>query len=355
MNSSKLNFEYDVRIPDALVQQMLDGEITCAMMITMVILYKWANWKTGRVRWVSSGGLRTASHKQYSDRTFRVSLQKLEGMGWITRHMTPGSHKDYPVTIHNYKFVDDAGKVHILNPKDIKVYDLFENAACREGSHETSYEASQETSHEGSQKDLLNHEFELLHEHKSSNESEPLRKERKKEEAPVASLPTPVFLPESYTLSLHSKEETRHSEEATAVMLKWAVLASHGFSDKDWDAAERLVKQHRSEHVIEVMVNTLTERPKSAAMPWRDFWVFAENFDLNRDLFHAWQRGTEAKARAKAPAPGGKPWVGYRCTVCEIRHTHNKSRICDDCQKAMPFCEACKSHHNDAMFCVADV
>ena len=156
-----LNFDYDVRIPRALIQQMMDGDITPSMLLTMNVLYKWADWSTGRVRWCSSGGLRTATHKAYSDRTFRVSLERLEEMGWITRHMVPGSHKDYPLTIHNYKWVcdetckehkkDGAGKVHILNRKKIKVCDPFKVGACREPSHEGSQETSQETSHEGSQ------------------------------------------------------------------------------------------------------------------------------------------------------------------------------------------------------------
>jgi hypothetical protein len=160
MSKTNLNFEIDVRIPSVLVQQMMDGEITCAMLVTMTILYKWAAWGTGRVRWCSAGGLRTASRKAYSERTFQECLRKLEEMGWITRLMTRGSHEDYPVIIHNYKVTDDAGKVHILNPKDIKVCDPFETGACREASDETSYEGSGETSgeasYEGSDKDKHN-------------------------------------------------------------------------------------------------------------------------------------------------------------------------------------------------------
>lgn len=157
MNKTKLNFEFDVRIPDALIQQMMDGEITCSMLVTMTLLYKWANWATGRVRFCSAGGLVTATHKAYSERTFQVCLQKLDEMGWITRHMVRGSRKDYPVTIHNYKVVDDAGKVSVINPSDIRVPDPFKTGACGEGSDEASDEGSDTTN--------LNHLPELLPDH----------------------------------------------------------------------------------------------------------------------------------------------------------------------------------------------
>ena len=49
--------------------------------------------------------------------------------------MKPGSHKSYAVTIHNYKTTDDAGKVHVINPKDITTYEAFPSGrrdeACR--------------------------------------------------------------------------------------------------------------------------------------------------------------------------------------------------------------------------------
>jgi hypothetical protein len=170
---SKLNFEFDVRIPDALVQQMMDGEITASMLIAMTILYKWSNWSTGKVRRVCAASLCYASHEAYSERTFSEALRKLEWMRWITRRMVAGSHKWYPVTIHNYKIVDDAGKVHILNPTDIKVYDKFPEGRCDEASDETSYEGSDEASYETSD----SHESELKSEHQSSNESSPKPKE----------------------------------------------------------------------------------------------------------------------------------------------------------------------------------
>jgi hypothetical protein len=161
-----VDLTFDVRIPQALVDQMMAGEITCAMLTTMTILYKWANWGTGVVRFCSARGLVTASHKAYSERTFQACLQKLEAMGWITRHMVPGSHKDYAVTLHNYKVMDDAGKVQIINPRKLKLSDPTKIGACGETSGETSEEPSDEGSEETSDKVLLNHKPNLLPQHK---------------------------------------------------------------------------------------------------------------------------------------------------------------------------------------------
>jgi hypothetical protein len=170
------HFEFDVRIPQFLIDQLKRGEITASMLTTMTLLYSWANWKTGRVRNASAGGLRTASQKAYSERTFSDALKRLEEMGWITRHMIHGSHKDYPITLHNYKWVCDdtceehkkegAGKVHILNPKELKDYVETQIARCDEASNEGSDEGCDEGSDETSDK--------VLSKHLSSNKPEDL-------------------------------------------------------------------------------------------------------------------------------------------------------------------------------------
>lgn len=157
-----MNFDFDIRIPDILVQQMMDGEITCAMLVTMVILRKWSNWDTGIVRRVCASSLCYAANEAYSVRTFQDALLRLEKMGWITRQIVNGSHKWYPVVIHNYKWVgvcgdqkccpkpekgdsgEPAGKVHILNPKKIKVSEISAKTICGERNVETSVETSEE-------------------------------------------------------------------------------------------------------------------------------------------------------------------------------------------------------------------
>ena len=178
MSNTNLNFEYDVRIPDALIQQLLDGEITGAMLLTMTILYKWSTWGTGKVRRVCASSLCYASQKAFSERTFSEALRKLEWMRWITRHMVTGSTKWYRVTIHNYKWTDDAGKVHILNPTDIKVYDKYPEGRCGEASKEGSWETSDEGTDEGSDRLLSLPESEPKSENESLPESEHQSKER---------------------------------------------------------------------------------------------------------------------------------------------------------------------------------
>lgn len=101
------------------------------------------------------------------------SLKRLEEMGWITRHMTPGSHKWYSVTIHNYKFVDDAGKIHILNRKEIKTSLQSEEVTCGGGSDVASGERSHEISVDDSGEASDRHKSSPKSEHQSSDQSEP--------------------------------------------------------------------------------------------------------------------------------------------------------------------------------------
>ncbi|MGA8621117.1 MAG: hypothetical protein WB660_21660 [Candidatus Sulfotelmatobacter sp.] len=86
-----------------LFEQMQNGEVTVAMFIAMSWLYRWSDWTTGRVNHASAGGPHAATAYAYSVRTFQLAMKRLEEMGWITRHTVNGSHKDYPVTLHNYK------------------------------------------------------------------------------------------------------------------------------------------------------------------------------------------------------------------------------------------------------------
>lgn len=168
---------FDVRIPERYLDMLNNGEITASMLLTVTVLYKWGNWTTGRVKKASAGGLRTWTGKAYSERTFSEALHRLELMGEITRHTVPGSHKDYPITLHNYKKYDDAGKVTILNPKQTKLWSELQQADSdvdsRETSDETSYEASEETAGRLREGLILNESESSLKndsEHKSQNE-----------------------------------------------------------------------------------------------------------------------------------------------------------------------------------------
>jgi hypothetical protein len=91
------------------------------MVVAMLCLRDWSDWKTGIVKHASAGGLRTATSRAFSVRTYQSAMNRLEKMGWITRHIVNGSRTDFPVTVHNYKWVDEDGKTHILNPKPLTV------------------------------------------------------------------------------------------------------------------------------------------------------------------------------------------------------------------------------------------
>jgi len=81
----------------------MDGEITGSMLLTMGMLYRWSDWGNGKVKKVSASGLATATADAFHKNTYHDALQRWEQMGEIERHMTLGSHKSYPVTIHNYR------------------------------------------------------------------------------------------------------------------------------------------------------------------------------------------------------------------------------------------------------------
>lgn len=140
------------------------------MLLTMVCLYNWANWDTGVVKQVSARGLETWTQNAYSERTFSESLRKLEWMNWITRHHRRGSHKSYAVTIHNYKITDDAGKVQVINPRDIVTYNEFPSGSRDEASSEGSDEASDEASDETSDRTSLKPNLKTQSQNESENE-----------------------------------------------------------------------------------------------------------------------------------------------------------------------------------------
>lgn len=121
MTTAASDFDYDVRFPQFLLDQLGRGEVTASMVLAMLCLRRWADWKTGMVKHASAGGLSKVTAKAYSVRTFQAAMLRLEKMGWITRHIIPGSRQDFAVTLHNYKWIDEDGKVHILNPKPLTV------------------------------------------------------------------------------------------------------------------------------------------------------------------------------------------------------------------------------------------
>lgn len=279
-----MNFDFDIRIPDALVQQMMNGEITCSMLVTMVILYKWSNWDTGIVRRVCASSLHHASGEAYSVRTFQDALLRLEKIGWITRQIIAGSHKWYPVLIHNYKWVgacgdpkccpkpeqgdsgESARKVHILNPKNIKVSDLSASTICGErnveGSAETSDETSAETSDSHKSLHELEHKSELEPEHQEelasllvSQREEPSAPASEEQEQPrngLGSVPEPTPTPEDpYAGYIAASPEVQAVIKAVGNDITVPALLGMPYFTTDHDSAlvdiaEALLQRNRS-------------------------------------------------------------------------------------------------------------
>jgi hypothetical protein len=115
-NSQEGKAWLDVRIPQPLFDQLRTSAITVPMFMAMGCLYRWSDWYTGNVAHASAGGLRKATGNACPLRTIQRAMKRLEEMGLITRHIIEGSHEDYSVTIHNYKWLDEHGHAHILNP-----------------------------------------------------------------------------------------------------------------------------------------------------------------------------------------------------------------------------------------------
>jgi hypothetical protein len=143
-------------------------------------------------------------------------------------------------------------------------------------------------------------------------------KEVKKEEAPVASLPSPESLtpkilgdePEQDQNQKQPQPLSEPTPETDALNDIWMSATGKHFeedSEAGWsDAVEanQLIADHGFDEVAAVLQNTLTERPKSSGLEWTDFRVFARNYDLNLRKWKAWMRTKKARASA---ATAGKP------------------------------------------------
>ena len=95
--------DYYAAIPWGYIDLLHTGDATGCMLCTYVILHRLADWGTGRVERVSAQGLSTWSEGAFNPDTFSRALLRMERQNHITREITPGSHKSYPVIIHNYE------------------------------------------------------------------------------------------------------------------------------------------------------------------------------------------------------------------------------------------------------------
>jgi hypothetical protein len=96
------NSDLFVRLPYPLLDDLGDGDVTASMLAVMCILLRLADWKTGKVKYITASGLETLSGGSVKKRTAQYALDRLEAQGYITCHTVRGSTKPYPVTIHNY-------------------------------------------------------------------------------------------------------------------------------------------------------------------------------------------------------------------------------------------------------------
>lgn len=304
-------YGFDVRLSSVLMDQLHDGAITPSMLLTMTCLYNWANWDTGIVKHVSAGGLETWTHNAFSERTFSESLRKLEWMGWITRHHRRGSHKSYAVTVHNYKVTDDAGKVQVINPRDIVTYESFPSGSRDEASSEGSDDASDETSDRTNLKTILKN--------KSQNQSENYKgsKEVSKGAPPTATLsdsPPEKNNPDELGVGEQEQVKSKVTEwqersgsmdDIFTVGNLWLQYTQHPASYEV--AAQLLLIEGTCELVTKYMTIILAKNPKTAKIAWTDMEFYLSKYDDiedgsgkalftgNRTKALTWLRSQEAK------------------------------------------------------------
>ena len=101
MSSSEEN--YFAKIRHSLIEGRRTGDMTPAMLVTINILDRWADWNTGTVERASGEGISTWCNNTLKKNTVQKALQRLEQQGHVTRDLTLGSHQGYPVVTLNYE------------------------------------------------------------------------------------------------------------------------------------------------------------------------------------------------------------------------------------------------------------
>ncbi len=106
-------------IPNAVIDAYSTAAITPCMFITLIHLYRQADWGTGVVAFTSAGMLAAKMQGQYSARTVQEALQNLHYAGWITSHHRKGSRRNYRLDLGNFTALTGALKDKILNVREI--------------------------------------------------------------------------------------------------------------------------------------------------------------------------------------------------------------------------------------------
>jgi hypothetical protein len=132
-------------IPNAVFDAYNFAEITPCMFLTLILLYKQADWATGRVAFTSASMLASRMQGQYSARTVQEALQNLHFAGWITSHHKKGSRRNYRVDLGNFTALTGALKGQVLNPTAMRDWHDAEDVDRADGRVDDDVFAREET------------------------------------------------------------------------------------------------------------------------------------------------------------------------------------------------------------------
>jgi hypothetical protein len=120
-------YNYFVRVPEALYDALRDGEITPMMFDIMTHLHRWANWNTGVVQTCNAKRLRAAMGGHHfdeevaADRSIQRAMQGLDEARWIISGYVRGMKVPYGVQITNFLPAPDAdGEKALIIPMPTK-------------------------------------------------------------------------------------------------------------------------------------------------------------------------------------------------------------------------------------------
>lgn len=132
-------------IPNAVFDAYNYAEITPCMFTTLCLLYRQADWATGRVAFTCAGMLSTKMQGQYSARTVQEALQNLHKAGWIISHHKKGSKRNYRVDLGNFTALTGALKGQVLNPTTMRDWHDAEDVDRADGRVDDDVFAREET------------------------------------------------------------------------------------------------------------------------------------------------------------------------------------------------------------------
>jgi hypothetical protein len=375
--------KYVVRLPEHFLDKLHEGEIRASELLTISILFKWANWTTGVVPCASAGGLETWSNNAYCADTFCKALQRLEQMGHITRLMKVGSNRDYPVMLHNYPKLGEDGKTELINqqevipmkPMMISPEDARASRKSPKGRSEDAHEDAHEDTHEqtsdkvlsqSSLKSSLNNLSDVLSQIKPQGKKEgKVKKENGsslRSEPPDSALeilkpldhePCELELVKAQWLNDIWRDKTKH------LWLTWVDdIEKDKIVADDRNGAIRLLDAKGWTEALDTLMLTF-ECPKTAGIGWTDWWYWVHKFELTQKTTTAWRNKVMAAeaathksvlcgdCRVEVALPSRKQcmgcWIDWAQLIIREYCTHKfvlNDGICLECghQMAEPGC-----------------